>query len=126
MIRIITNKHYRHLIECIEALQEINNEFNKHISELNNYNFNNLERINNLEEENDNYYFQIKKLKETNKKLSGRIGGLTKQNNKLKDKCDVIDKAIEYIECALSEDKETPTKYQDWRLDLLEILKGGE
>ncbi len=43
------------------------------------------------------------------------------ENQQLKEK---IDKAIEYIEFALSEDKETPTKYEDWRLDLLEILKG--
>lgn len=38
-----------------------------------------------------------------------------------KKRCEL---AIEYIECALSEDKETPTKYEDWRLDLLEILNG--
>lgn len=36
-----------------------------------------------------------------------------------------IDKATEYLEYALDEEKETPSKYKDWRLDLLEILKGG-
>lgn len=37
-----------------------------------------------------------------------------------------IDKAIEYIEYALDEEKVTPSKYHDWRLDLLDILKGSD
>ena len=39
---------------------------------------------------------------------------------------DRINKAIEYIEYALDEEKETPSKYEDWRLDLLGILKGSD
>ena len=32
------------------------------------------------------------------------------------------DDAIEYLRYALDEEKETPSKYNDWRLDLLEII----
>lgn len=36
------------------------------------------------------------------------------------------DEVIEYIKYALDEEKETPSKHNDWRLDLLEILKGSD
>ena len=32
------------------------------------------------------------------------------------------DEAIEYLRYALDEEKETPSKHNDWRLDLLEII----
>ena len=36
------------------------------------------------------------------------------------------DEAIEYLRYALDEEKETPSKHNDWRLDLLEILERGK
>ena len=36
------------------------------------------------------------------------------------------DEVIEYLKYALDEEKETPSKYNDWRLDLLEILERGK
>ena len=36
------------------------------------------------------------------------------------------DEAIEYLKYALDEEKETPSKHNDWRLDLLEILERGK
>lgn len=39
---------------------------------------------------------------------------------------ETIDEAIEYLKYALDEEKETPSKHNDWRLDLLEILERGK
>ena len=36
------------------------------------------------------------------------------------------DEVIEYLKYALDEEKETPSKHNDWRLDLLEILERGK
>lgn len=36
------------------------------------------------------------------------------------------DDAIEYLRYALDEEKETPSKYNDWRLDLLEMIGRSE
>ena len=36
------------------------------------------------------------------------------------------DEAIEYLRYALDEEKETPSKHNDWRLDLLEIIGRGK
>ena len=49
-----------------------------------------------------------------------------KENERLKEKVKQLetnrDEAIEYLKYALDEEKETPSKHNDWRLDLLEII----
>lgn len=49
-----------------------------------------------------------------------------KENERLKEKVNQLetnrDEAIEYLRYALDEEKETPSKHNDWRLDLLEII----
>ena len=47
------------------------------------------------------------------------IKTLCEENQQLKS---VLNEAIEYLIYALDEEKETPSKHNDWRLDLLEII----
>lgn len=67
------------------------------------------------------YEYEIRRLKAHIQYLEDR--NFIYREEKLKYQERVI-KAIEYLTYASCEEKETPSKHNDWKLDLLEILKG--